>query len=375
MKYTERSPAILMLADGTIFYGKAAGKYGTTTGEICFNTGMTGYQEVFTDPSYFGQILVTTHVHIGNYGVKYSESESGSIKIAGLVCRTLSNHYSRKQADLSLQDWLVEQNTVVITDVDTRALVRYIRDKGAMNAIISSENKSIEELKTLLAAVPSMSGLELSSRVTAEKPYYYGNPDSPLRIAVPDAGVKENILRCLASRDCFVKVFPCHTPFEEMQLWQPDGYLVSNGPGDPSVMHGMVNTIKKIIAHNIPVFGICLGHQMLAEACGVTTYKMFNGHRGINHPVKNLISGHCEVTSQNHGFSVSKEELEKAPEIIITHINLNDQTIEGIRIKNKHAFSVQYHPESAPGPDDARYLFDEFVELVRKVKTMANQPA
>lgn len=374
MKYTERYPAILLLADGTVFYGKAAGKYGTATGEICFNTGMTGYQEVFTDPSYFGQIMVTTHVHIGNYGVKHSESESGSIKIAGLVCRTLSNHYSRKQAEIALQDWLVEQNTVVITDVDTRALVRYIRDKGAMNALISSENKSIEELKSILAAVPSMAGLELSSRVTAEQPYYYGNPQAAVRIAVPDAGVKENILRCLADRDCYVKVFPCHTTFEEMQLWQPDGYLVSNGPGDPSVMSGMVETLKKILAQNIPVFGICLGHQMLAEACGVSTYKMFNGHRGINHPVKNLISGHCEVTSQNHGFSVSKEELEKSPDIIITHQNLNDQTIEGIRIKNKHAFSVQYHPESAPGPDDARYLFDEFVEMVRKVKTKASQP-
>ncbi len=374
MKYTERSPAILLLADGTVFYGKAAGKYGTATGEICFNTGMTGYQEVFTDPSYFGQIMITTHVHIGNYGVKYSESESGSIKIAGLVCRTLSNHFSRKQAENSLQDWLVEQNTVVITDVDTRALVRYIRDKGAMNALISSEDKSIEELKSILAAVPSMAGLELSSRVTAEKPYYYGNSDAPVRIAVPDAGVKENILRCLAERDCYIKVFPCNTSFEEMQLWQPDGYLVSNGPGDPSVMQDMVETIKKILSQNIPVFGICLGHQMLAEACGVTTYKMFNGHRGINHPVKNLISGHCEVTSQNHGFSVSKEELEKSSDIIITHQNLNDRTIEGIRIKNKHAFSVQYHPESAPGPDDARYLFDEFVEMVKKVKTKAGQP-
>lgn len=373
MKYTERSPAILLLADGTVFYGKAAGKYGTATGEICFNTGMTGYQEVFTDPSYFGQIMITTHVHIGNYGVKYSESESGSIKIAGLVCRTLSNHFSRKQAENSLQDWLVEQNTVVITDVDTRALVRYIRDKGAMNALISSENKSMDELKSILAAVPSMAGLELSSRVTAENPYYYGNPDAPVRIAVPDAGVKENILRCLAERDCYLKVFPCNTSFEEMQLWQPDGYLVSNGPGDPSVMQGMVETIKKILTQNIPIFGICLGHQMLAEACGVSTYKMFNGHRGINHPVKNLISGHCEVTSQNHGFSVSKEELEKSSDIIITHQNLNDQTIEGIRIKNKHAFSVQYHPESAPGPDDARYLFDEFVEMVKKVKTKAGQ--
>jgi carbamoyl-phosphate synthase small subunit len=368
MKYTGRSLALLMLADGTIFYGKAAGKYGTATGEICFNTGMTGYQEIFTDPSYFGQILVTTHVHIGNYGVRYSESESNSIKIAGLVCRNLSGHYSRKQADISLQDWLVEQNTVVITDVDTRALVRYIRNKGAMNALITSENKSIDELKQILASVPPMKGLELSSKITTQKPYYYGNADAPLRIAVTDAGVKENILRCLAERNCYIRIFPCHTPFEEMQRWQPDGYLISNGPGDPEAMPVMIETVKKILSRNIPLFGICLGHQLLALACGIATYKMFNGHRGINHPIKNFMTGRCEVTSQNHGFSVSKEELEKDRDIIITHQNLNDHTVEGIRVRNKPAFSVQYHPESSPGPEDARYLFDEFIEMVISVK-------
>jgi carbamoyl-phosphate synthase small subunit len=365
MKYTERSSAILLLQDGTIFYGKSAGKIGTATGEICFNTGMTGYQEIFTDPSYYGQMLVATNVHIGNYGIKEDESESQSIKIAGLVCKTFSGHYSRKQANMSVQDWFVEQNTVVVTDVDTRALVQYIRHKGAMNAIISSENKTIEELKQILSKVPSMEGLELSSKVSTKAPYHFGKPDAGLKVAVLDVGVKTNTLRCLSDRGCYVKVFPYNSSFAEMQTWEPDGYLISNGPGDPAVMPEVVKTVKNILDANVPLFGICLGHQLLAEACGITTYKMFNGHRGINHPVKNLITGKCEVTSQNHGFSVSKEEIAKAKEITVTHVNLNDETIEGIRLKNKKAFSVQYHPESSPGPDDARYLFDEFVSMMK----------
>jgi len=369
MKYAERSSAILMLQDGTIFYGKSAGKIGVATGEICFNTGMTGYQEIFTDPSYYGQLMVSTNVHIGNYGIKDEESESGTIKIAGLVCRTFSGHYSRKQATQSVQDWFVEQNTVVITDVDTRALVQYIRHKGAMNAIISSENKTVEELQKILSKVPPMAGLELSSKVSTKKPYYFGSSSAGLKVAVLDVGVKTNTLRCLSERGCYIKVFPYDSSFAEMQSWEPDGYLISNGPGDPAAMPDVVKTVKDILNANIPLFGICLGHQLLAEACGITTYKMFNGHRGINHPVKNLVTGKCEVTSQNHGFSVSKEEIMKAKEIEITHVNLNDDTIEGIRITHKKAFSVQYHPESSPGPDDARYLFDEFVSMMKMAVT------
>jgi carbamoyl-phosphate synthase small subunit len=365
MKYAERSSAILLLQDGTIFYGKSAGKIGIATGEICFNTGMTGYQEIFTDPSYFGQLMVSTNVHIGNYGIKEEESESQSIKISGLVCRTFSGHYSRKTATMSVQDWFVEQNTVVITDVDTRALVQYIRHKGAMNAIISSENKTVEELQKILSKVPPMAGLELSSKVSTQKPYYFGKPDAGLKVAVLDVGVKTNTLRCLSERGCHVKVFPYDSSFSEMQSWEPDGYLISNGPGDPAAMQNVVKTVKDILNADVPLFGICLGHQLLAEACGITTYKMFNGHRGINHPVKNLLTGKCEVTSQNHGFSVSKDEIMKAKEIEVTHVNLNDETIEGIRITNKKAFSVQYHPESSPGPDDARYLFDEFVSMMK----------
>lgn len=365
MKYTTKSPAILLLEDGTVFYGKSAGKVGTATGEICFNTGMTGYQEVFTDPSYQGQLLVATNVHIGNYGIKHEESESASIKIAGLICRNFSMQYSRKSADQSLNDYFIEQNLVAISDIDTRALVRHIRDKGAMNALISSDEMDVSKLKTILSKVPSMAGLELSSTVTTRKPYFFGDPSAPLKVAVLDEGVKTNTLRCLSDRGCYVQVFPYDATFAEMNLWQPDGYLVSNGPGDPAVMPKVVQNVKDIIANDKPVFGICLGHQLIAEACGISTFKMFNGHRGINHPVKNMVTGHSEVTSQNHGFSISREDVEKSPEVEITHVNLNDNSVEGIRVRSKKAFSVQYHPESAPGPDDSRYLFDEFVGMLK----------
>ncbi len=358
--------AVLLLEDGTVFYGKPAGKTGTTTGEICFNTGMTGYQEVFTDPSYYGQILVMTTDHIGNYGAKEAEAESDGIRIAGLVMKNFSgNAYSRPQASGSLQDYLERNHLVGISDLDTRAVVRHIRHKGAMNAIISSETTDLNVLKKKLKAVPSMAGLELSSKVTTVKPYFYGEAKSPLKIAVLDVGVKRNIMRCLAERGCYLKVFPAKSTFEEMNKWEPDGYFISNGPGDPSAMPYAIETVKKILAADKPVFGICLGHQLLALAAGISTYKMFNGHRGLNHPVKNLLTGRCEVTSQNHGFAVNYEELQKSKDIQLTHINLNDNTVAGIRLKKKKAFSVQYHPESSPGPIDSRYLFDEFVEMVR----------
>ena len=359
-------PAVLLLEDGTVYYGKAAGKIGTTTGEICFNTGMTGYQEVFTDPSYFGQIMVTTNAHIGNYGINGSETESGAIKIAGLVCKNFNIAYSRKLSDKSIQDYFQEENIVGISDVDTRSLVRHIRDKGAMNAIISSEILDIEELKKRLAKVPSMSGLELSSVVSTKEPYYYGDKNGKHRVAVLDLGVKKNILRNFDNRDVYVKVFPAKTTFEEMEQWKPDGYFISNGPGDPAAMDYAVETVKKVIDSDKPMFGICLGHQLLALANDIRTMKMFNGHRGLNHPVKNIILDHCEVTSQNHGFGVVPEDVHNSDKVEITHVNLNDKSIEGIRMKNKKAFSVQYHPESSPGPHDSRYLFDEFVQLMGK---------
>jgi carbamoyl-phosphate synthase small subunit len=360
--------AILLLQDGKMFRGKAAGKIGTTTGEICFNTGMTGYQEVFTDPSYFGQLLVTTNVHIGNYGTKQSDAESDKVRISGLICRNFNIEYSRSQADSSIQDYLEKENLVAISDIDTRELVRHIRDKGAMNGIISSEITDIEVLKKQLAAVPSMVGLELASKVTTSEAYELGEAASAkYRVAVLDFGCKQNILRNLLERDCFVKVFPAKAAFEEVKAWNPDGYFLSNGPGDPEPMTYAIATVKDILKENKPTFGICLGHQLLALANDVPTYKMHHGHRGINHPVKNLLTGLCEITSQNHGFAVNPDVLRKREDIEITHINLNDDTIEGIRLKNKPAFSVQYHPEAAPGPLDARYLFDEFVNMMAAV--------
>lgn len=358
-------PAVLLLEDGTVYHGKAAGKIGTTTGEICFNTGMTGYQEIFTDPSYFGQIMVTTNAHIGNYGIHDEEIESGDIKIAGLVCKNFNIAYSRKMSDTSIQDYFQDENIVGISDVDTRSLVRHIRDKGAMNAIISSEILDIEKLKEKLAAVPSMDGLELSSQVSTKEAYEYGDPNAAHKVAVLDLGVKKNILRSFDNRGVFAKVFPAKTSFSEMEKFRPDGYFISNGPGDPAAMPYAIDTVKEILAADKPLFGICLGHQLLALANDIGTMKMFNGHRGLNHPVKNVIINHCEVTSQNHGFGVIQDEVRKSDKVEITHINLNDQSIEGLRVKGKKAFSVQYHPESSPGPHDSRYLFDDFVGMLK----------
>ncbi|SEM42450.1 carbamoyl-phosphate synthase small subunit [bacterium A37T11] len=359
-------PAILLLEDGTVYHGKAAGKIGTTTGEICFNTGMTGYQEIFTDPSYYGQIMVTTNAHIGNYGIADEEIESGKIQIAGLVCKNYNITYSRKMADESIQRYFEEENLVGISDIDTRSLVRHIRDKGAMNAIISSETTDLDELKQKLSKVPSMDGLELSSRVSTESPYYYGKEDAQYRVAVLDLGVKKNILRNFDDRDVYAKVFPAKTSFATMEEFAPDGYFISNGPGDPAAMDYAIDTVKEILKADKPLFGICLGHQLLALANDIRTQKMFNGHRGINHPVKNILADRCEITSQNHGFGVVREDIEKSATVEVTHINLNDQSIEGIRVKGKKAFSVQYHPESSPGPHDSRYLFDDFKELLSK---------
>jgi carbamoyl-phosphate synthase small subunit len=361
-------PAVLLLEDGTVFHGKSAGKIGTTTGELCFNTGMTGYQEVFTDPSYFGQILVTTNAHIGNYGTRISESESESIKISGLVCKNFTWQYSRLMATETIQDYFLREALVGISDVDTRAIVRHIRSKGAMNAIISSETLDIPTLKKKLADVPSMDGLELASKVSTEKPYFMGNPEAIFKVAVMDFGVKRNILNCMVDRGCYLQVFPAKTPLAEIRKWNPDGYFLSNGPGDPAPMQYAVETAKAILAEDKPLFGICLGHQILALSMGISTYKMHNGHRGINHPVKNLVTGHCEITSQNHGFGVRADQLLDRSDIEVTHINLNDDTIEGIRVKNKQAFSVQYHPEASPGPHDARYLFDNFVKMIAESK-------
>ncbi len=366
MKVTQSQPAILLLEDGTVFRGKALGKIGTSGGEICFNTGMTGYQEIYTDPSYFGQVIVNTTSHIGNYGVVNElEEESASVKIAGMVCNEFSPIHSRKTADGSLQEYFEKAGIVGISGIDTRQIVRLIREKGAMNCIISSEILEAETLKAELAKVPQMEGLELSSKVCTQEPYFLGDENAPFKVAVLDLGVKKSILANLTDRGCYLKVFPAKTPFEEMEAWQPNGYFISNGPGDPAVMPYAVSTVKTIVENNKPTFGICLGHQILAQASGLSTYKMKNGHRGLNHPVKNLVTGLSEITSQNHGFAVKKTDLEAASNVELTHINLNDNTVEGIRRTDKPAFSVQHHPEASPGPHDSRYLFDSFVGMLQ----------
>ncbi|HEV8514495.1 MAG TPA: glutamine-hydrolyzing carbamoyl-phosphate synthase small subunit [Cyclobacteriaceae bacterium] len=356
--------AYLLLADGFLMEGRAIGKRGTSGGEICFNTGMTGYQEIYTDPSYYGQIIVNTTAHIGNYGTIDEEQESGHPQIAGIVVNEFSSDFSRKASKQSLHAYLEKNNIVGITDLDTRKLVRHIRSKGAMNAIISSEH-SPEQLKEELKKVPSMDGLELSSIVSTKKSYFVGNPQAVMKVAALDFGIKTNILRNLAARGCYIQIFPAKATIKEMEAWSPDGYFLSNGPGDPSVMDYAIKTVRDILETDKPVFGICLGHQLLALACGLSTYKMHHGHRGLNHPVKNLISGLGEMTSQNHGFGVNEKDVQKNPDVEVTHMHLNDNTIMGIRLKSKKAFSVQYHPEASPGPHDSRYLFDQFVEMIK----------
>jgi carbamoyl-phosphate synthase small subunit len=356
--------ALLLLADGTLLKGKAFGKKGTTTGEICFNTGMTGYQEVFTDPSYTGQVLIMNNVHIGNYGVKEGDVESDSVKIRGLIGRNLEEQFSRKQANGNLNEYLQNNNIVCIDDVDTRSLVAAVRSKGAMNCIISSEVMDAGELKKMLDATPNMDGLELASTVSTTTAYTLGNEKSDKRIAVLDFGVKKNILTCMTERGAYVKVFPAKTPLQELKAFNPSGYFISNGPGDPAAMPYAVATVKDILKESKPLFGICLGHQLLALANDIPTFKMHHGHRGLNHPVKNLVSGKSEITTQNHGFGVDPEAVRKHPDVEVTHVNLNDASIEGIRLKTKPAFSVQYHPEATPGPHDSRYLFDAFLSML-----------
>jgi len=353
--------AYLVLQDGTVFEGNAIGKIGTTTGEIAFNTGMTGYQEVFTDPSYFGQIVVMTMDHIGNYGAASKDAESDSIKISGLVCKNYSPMHSRTLADSSLEEYFIEHGFTGICNVDTRQIVKHIRDAGAMNAIISSEILDLDELKKRVKEVPSMEGLELSSKVWSKEEYEV-NPEGTKKVALLDLGSKKNIINCLTERGCHVKVFPGDTSYADMKSWNPDGFMISNGPGDPAAMPYAVKTVQDILDANDKMFGICLGSQILAQAVGMKTFKLQKGHRGQNHPVQNLLTGKSEMTSQNHGFAIDPESISSNAEI--THINLNDNTVEGIRVKDKNAFAVQYHPEASPGPHDSRYLFDDFVQML-----------
>jgi carbamoyl-phosphate synthase small subunit len=364
MNHLQKHNAILLLEDGTVINGKAFGMLGTATGEVCFNTGMTGYQEVFTDPSYFGQVLIMNNVHVGNYGIRATDVESESVKVKAVIGRNLEDKYSRFLAEESLQQYFEAQQIVAIVEVDTRALVEHIRTKGAMNCIISSTEFDVEKLKEILNKVPSMNGLELASVVSTKDNYTLGNADSKTRIAVLDFGVKKNILNCLVERGAYLKVFNAKTVYAELAAFNPSGYFISNGPGDPAPMDYAIKTIKEILNSRKPLFGICLGHQLLALANDIPTFKMHHGHRGLNHPVKNIITGKSEITTQNHGFGVDPDAVRNNSNIEITHVNLNDNSIEGIRVKNKNAFSVQYHPEATPGPHDSRYLFDDFISMM-----------
>ncbi len=364
---SSNQPAVILLEDGTVFRGLACGKIGTTTGEIAFNTGMTGYQEIFTDPSYFGQIVVMATSHIGNYGVEASEVESDSCKIKGLVVKKFSKVKSRYRESSSLQSYLERDGVVGIMDIDTRALVKHIRDNGAQNAIISSETTDLEILKKQLEQTPSMKGMELASKVSTKEPFSVGDENAEIKIALLDFGVKQNIIRSLVKRGCSVRVFPYDTDYKEILDFRPSGIMLSNGPGDPEPLTNVIENVGQLVETGIPVFGICLGHQILALSQGLSTEKMHNGHRGINHPVKNLVTGKSEITSQNHGFVVRKEDALNHPNITITHEHLNDGTLAGIKLNDKKAFSVQYHPEASPGPHDSDYLFDEFLENIKQI--------
>lgn len=352
----------ILFQNGKMLEGQSLGYIGTTGGEVCFNTGMTGYQEILTDPSYCGQMITMTCPHIGNYGVNLEDVESNKIQCSGFIVKQASEFPSNYRSTSSIDEYLQTNKIIGIQNVDTRMITRMIRDEGAMNAVISSNDTSNEDLEIKLTQLPNMNGLDLAKVVTCEAPYLYKDiTNANHKIAALDFGVKENILRILSKLGCEIKVFPATTSSKEILSYNPDGIFLSNGPGDPEACTYAIQTVKNLLGKK-PIFGICLGHQILALALGAKTFKLKFGHRGCNHPVKNLDTNIIEITSQNHGFSVLDENLPE--KIEITHINLNDNTIEGLRCVEYDAFSVQYHPEASPGPHDSRYLFNNFTQLI-----------
>ena len=366
----ERVTAILALEDGTVFEGRSFGRAGDVTGEVVFNTAMTGYQEVLTDPSYAGQIVTMTYPHIGNYGVNREDVESARPQVAGFVVREASSMASSWRASGELQRYLDDAGIVGISEIDTRALTRHLRTHGAKRGIISTGSAVQAGLVERARASRSMIGLDLAREVTCGKPRQLASaaPEPaanarPFRVVAYDLGMKENILRKLTAAGCEVTVVPATTSAAEAMAFSPDGIFLSNGPGDPEPCTYAIEATKALMEKR-PVFGICLGHQILALACGGKTYKLKFGHRGANHPVKNLATGHIEITSQNHGFAVDRTLFEK-PEYMLTHLNLNDGTVEGFRHRELPILSVQYHPEASPGPHDSHYLFQDFLGLMR----------
>ena len=357
--------AILLLEDGREFCGTSFGHIGETSGEVCFNTGMSGYQEILTDPSYCNQIVTMTSPHIGNYGINSEDIESTKIQVSGFVIKEETQIPSNWRSELNIGKYLDDQKIVGIQNIDTRALTRHIRDNGAMNGIISSVDIDSSSLKSKLSQIPSMEGLDLAKIVTTKKYYKWSKNPKPYKVAAIDYGIKLNILKLLDEHGCEVTVFPAKTPATDIIKFNPDGIFLSNGPGDPSAVSYGIEMVKSLLGKK-PIFGICLGHQILSLALGAKTFKLKFGHRGINHPVRNNETKVIEITSQNHGFAV---DLDSLPEnLVSTHINLNDNTSEGIRCKDIPAFSVQYHPESSPGPHDSRYLFQQFIDMMKTNK-------
>jgi len=356
----KENAAVLLLDDGKLFRGNTFGATGQSIGEVCFNTGMTGYQEILTDPSYAKQIVTMTAPHIGNYGVNAEDTESEKIQVSGFVIKEESTFPSNWRSEMSLGDYLKKQNIVGIKNIDTRALTRHIRDNGAMNGIISSTADNKKKLTSKLNRSPSMTGLDLA-KIVSTKNMYDWSDKGEYKVAAIDFGIKKNILRLLEELDCQVTVFPANATAKDILSFDPDGVFLSNGPGDPAAVEYGIETVKQILGKK-PIFGICLGHQILAIALGAKTFKLKFGHRGTNHPVKNMEKKIIEITSQNHGFAVELESLPK--NVIPTHINLNDNTSAGIESIDYPAFSVQYHPESSPGPHDSRYLFNKFIRMM-----------
>jgi carbamoyl-phosphate synthase small subunit len=371
--------AILALENGTWYEGEAAGASGQAGGEVVFNTAMTGYQEVLTDPSYSGQIVTMTSPEIGNYGIAAEDAESRGPRVAGFIIRDQSPIASNWRADSTLRDYLVRHNIVAISDVDTRALTRVLRSSGVMRGVIATGDVDPQRLVEAARDLPQMEGSDLVRGVTCEQPFdWTPQPDSaeefapvperrsrrPLKIAAYDYGMKLNILRRFSAHGCDVRVFPAGTPAKDLLATGPDGVFLSNGPGDPAVLDYAIDNARELVKADVPTFGICLGHQVLSLALGAQTYKLKFGHRGANHPVKQLDTGQIEITSQNHGFAVDPATLPS--DVRVTHINLYDQTIEGLRHETKPVFCVQYHPEAAPGPHDADYLFRQFLDEMER---------
>lgn len=367
MSLNEATKGFLLLEDGTLFLGRLSGPVPPTVAEVVFTTNMTGYQEVFTDPSYRGQIVVMTSPMIGNYGINSEDPESTQPQVAGVVVRELSRGYSNWRANSDLGSYLTAAGIPVLHDVDTRQLTRLLRSAGVMRGVIGVGSEATEEAKAALDACPSMEGLDLASEVTTDKEYSWGPDDAPYHIVAYDYGIKHNILRLFEAHGCRITVVPSTTPPEEVLEREPNGVFFSNGPGDPAAVTYAPNAIRTIADKGVPVFGICLGHQLIGLSYGAETLKLPYGHRGGNHPVKELATGRVVITSQNHGFAVkgSEEGIPGAPELEVTHVNLNDGTVEGLRHKELPLFAVQYHPEAAPGPHDARPLFKQFMNAVR----------